>query len=155
MRRSLARLSAAAGLSLALAACTPVANKKAPNEQQATAEVCTQLSQVDAALETAAALKPTSTVGEAEAAGKALRQAVKALKQSENSLEAARLQDLRSKSKAFSKELKAVAKDKKLTLEEAANTLKPKAQEVIAAHQALKAGVTCGNSAQAGSGSGN
>jgi hypothetical protein len=140
MRRSLA--AAAACLTLTLAACSPAAKKEA-NEQQASADVCAQLTRVGTALETAANLKPTSTVGEAEAAGKELRQAIKDLKKSEESLEAARLKDFQTKAKAFNKDLKAVAKDKKLTLEAAAETLKPKAQEVIAAHKALKEGVSC------------
>ena len=130
-------------MSLALAACTPIAKKQPMSEEQAAGDVCEQLTRVGTALEAAAALQPSSTVGEAEAAGKNLRQALKGLKSAETTLEATRLKAFQQQAKAYNKELKAVAKDKKLTLEAAAETLKPKAQAVIAAHKELKAGVTC------------
>jgi len=134
MRRSLA--VAAACLSLALVACSPVEKKKKTKvvtEQQATVNVCDQLVKVGAALEASAALTPTSTVGDAEAAGKQLRTALKGLKQA----------------KAFNKELKKVSKEKQLTLDEAAKTLKPQADSVIAAHKELQAAVQCTGKAPA------
>jgi hypothetical protein len=150
MRRSLT--VAAACLSLALVACSPVEKKKknkVVTEQQATVDVCDQLANVGAALEASAALKPSSTVGEAEAAGKNLRTALKGLKQAETTLEEARLKDFQAKAQAFNKQLKTVAKDKQLTLEEAAATLKPQAESVLAAHKELKAAVQCDGEAAA------
>jgi hypothetical protein len=144
MRRTLA--VAAACLSLALVACSPVEKKKKNKmvtEQQATVDVCDQLVKVGAALETSAALKSTSTVGEAEAAGKQLRAALKGLKQAEVTLEATRVEAFQKQANAFNKELKKVAKDKQLTLEAAAATLKPQAESVIAAHKELQAAVQC------------
>jgi hypothetical protein len=150
MRRSLT--VAAACLSLALVACSPVEKKKknkVVSEQQATVDVCDQLAKVGAALEASAALQPTSTVGEAETAGKNLRTALKGLKQAETTLEEARLKDFQEKAQAFNKQLKTVAKEKQLTLEEAAQTLKPQAESVIAAHKELKAAVQCDSPAAA------
>ena len=145
MRRSLT--VAAACLSLALVACSPVEKKAKKNkvvtEQQATVDVCEQLAKVGTALEASAALKPTSTVGEAETAGKNLRTALKGLKQAETTLEETRLKEFQEKAQAFNKQLKTVAKDKKLTLEAAAETLKPQAESVVAAHKELKAAVQC------------
>jgi len=148
MRRSLA--IAAACLSLALVACSPVEKKKknkVATEQQATVDVCDQLIKVGAALEVSANLKPTSTVGEAEAAGKQLRTALKGLNQAETTLEEARLDAFQKQAKAFNKELKKVSKEKQLTLEEAAKTLKPQADSVVAAHKELKSAVQCDNNA--------
>lgn len=150
MRRSLT--VAAACLSLALVACSPVEKKKknkVVSEQQATVDVCDQLAKVGTALEASAALKPSSTVGEAEAAGKTLRTALKGLKQAETTLEEVRLKDFQEKAQAFNKQLKTVAKEKQLTLEEAAATLKPQAESVLAAHKELKAAVQCDGEATA------
>ncbi|MEY3751248.1 MAG: hypothetical protein RLZZ11_372 [Cyanobacteriota bacterium] len=150
MRRSLA--IAAACLSLALVACSPVEKKKKhkeASEQQATVDVCEQLTKVGTALEASAALKPTSTVGDAEAAGKQLRTALKGLKQAEVTLEADRMAAFQKQAQAFNKELKKVSKEKQLTLEEAAKTLKPQADSVIAAHKQLKAAVQCNGAAAA------
>jgi len=148
MRRSLA--VAAACLSLALAACSPVEKKnKVVTEQQATVNVCDQLVKVGAALETSAALTPTSTVGDAEAAGKQLRTALKGLKQAEVTLEAARVEAFQKQAQAFNQELKKVSKEKQLTLEEAAKTLKPQADSVVAAHKELQAAVQCTGKAPA------
>ena len=148
MRRSFA--AAAACVSLALVACTPIAKKGAMDEQEAAGDVCSQLTRVETALATAAALKPTSTVGEAEAAGKDLRKALKGLKKAEGQLEASRLKAFKEQAKAYNKELAAVAKNKGLTLEAAATSLKPKAEAVVAAQKALKAGVNCEPAAAAG-----
>ena len=150
MRRSLA--IAAACLSLALVACSPVEKKKknkVATEQQATVDICDQLTKVGAALQASAALKPTSTVGEAEAAGKQLRTALKGLNQAETTLEEARLEAFQKQAKAFNKELKKVSKEKQLTLEEAAKTLKPQADSVVAAHKELQAAVQCNGKAAA------
>jgi len=150
MRRSFA--VAAVCLSLALVACSPVEKKKknkVATEQQATVDVCDQLTKVGAALEATAALKPSSTVGEAEAAGKQLRAALKGLKQADTTLEEARLADFQKQAQAFNKQLKTVAKEKNLTLEAAAKTLKPQADSVIAAHKELQAAVQCDGKAPA------
>ena len=150
MRRSLA--IATACLSLALGACSP-AEKKAENqvatEQQATVDVCDQLTKVGAALQASAALKPTSTVGDAEAAGEQLRTALQGLNEAETTLEEARLDAFQKQAKAFNKELKKVSKEKQLTLEEAAKTLKPQADSVVAAHKELQAAVHCNGKAAA------
>lgn len=103
----------------------PVEQKKKNKEvteQQATVDVCDQLVKVGTALEASAALTPTSTVGEAEAAGQQLRTALKGLKQAETTLEEARLEAFQKQAQAFNKELKKVSKEKQLTLEEAAKT---------------------------------
>ena len=81
----------AAGLAaLALAACQPVAQKQ-PSEKAATGDVCSQLGAVATALEQVNSLKPTSTVGEAQSANKALGKAIKGLKGAEAELEAQHL----------------------------------------------------------------
>ena len=150
MRRSLA--VAAACLSLTVAACTPVEKKKPLSEEQASTNVCDQLALVEQALAKVSALKPTSTVGDAETAGKDLRQALKGLSKAENTLEAMRVKDFQKQAKAFSKELKAMTKEKDTTLEAAAAALQPKAAPVIAAHKALKAAVKCDAPAAAAGG---
>ena len=133
----------AAGLAaLALAACQPVAQKQ-PSEKAATGDVCTELNAVATALEQVNSLKPTSTVGEAQSANKALGQAIKGLKGAEAELEKARVADFESKLKAFKKEVAKVSKNKGLTLEKAADELKAKAAPVVAAHKELSASVNC------------
>ena len=133
----------AAGLAaLALAACQPVAHKQ-PSEKAATGDVCTELNAVATALEQVNSLKPTSTVGEAQSANKALGQAIKGLKGAEAELEKARVADFESKLKAFKKEVAKVSKNKGLTLEKAADELKAKAAPVVAAHKELSASVNC------------
>ena len=145
MRRSLA--VAAACLSLALVACSPIDTKKKKNkvvtEQQATTDVCDQLAKVGEALAASNALEPSSTVGEAQTAAKNLRSALKGLKQAESNLEAARLQAFQTQAKAFNKEVAAVSKDKDITLAAAASKLKPQAASLIAAHKELAASVEC------------
>ena len=144
MRRTLA--VAAACLSLSLAACSSAQKTDTstmPSEQQATAAVCDQLAAVGTALEASSALEPTSTVGEAEAAGEQLRTALAGLNQAEVTLEATRFAAFQKQAQAFNKQLQAVAQEKKLTLEEAAKTLKPQAESVVAAHKELKAAVQC------------
>ena len=150
MRRSLA--AAAACLSLALVACSPAEKDKKTKvmtEQQATATVCDQLAMVGSALEASAALTPTSTVGDAEAAGQQLRTALEGLKQAEVTLEAVRLEAFQTQAQAFNKELEKVSKEKQLTLEEAAKTLKPQTDSVVAAHKELQAAVQCTGQAPA------
>ena len=133
----------AAGLAaLALAACQPVAQKQ-PSEKVATGDVCTELNAVATALEQVNSLKPTSTVGEAQSANKALGKAIKGLKGAEAQLEKARVADFESKLKAFKKEVAKVSKNKGLTLEKAADELKAKAAPVVAAHKELSASVNC------------
>ena len=144
MRPSL--LAATALLCLGLIGCSKNPEKA---EKKAEGNVCSQLANVGVALEQSAALTPTSTVGEAEAAGKALRKTLKQLKTSETQLEQLRLDDFNAKAKAFRKDVAAVAKDKKMTLEAAAGTLKAKAAPVIAAHKALSASVNCDQPAAA------
>ena len=142
MRRTLA----AAALSLSLAACSSAQNTettKLPSEEQAIAAVCDQLNAVGTALEASSALTPTSTVGEAEAAGEQLRTALEGLNQAETTLEETRLAAFQKQAQAFNNQLQAVAKEKQLTLEEAAKTLKPQADSVVAAHKELKAAVQC------------
>ena len=150
MRRSLA--VATACLSLALVACSAAEKNKQSKElteQQAAADVCTQLAKVGTALEASAALKPSSTVGEAEAAGESLQMALDGLNQAEVTLEQTRFKAFQEKAQAFNAQLKTVAKDKKLTLEAAAETLKPQAESVLAAHKELKAAVQCDGAAAA------
>ena len=133
----------AAGLAaLALAACQPVAQKQ-PSEKVATGDVCTELNAVATALEQVNSLKPTSTVGEAQSANKALGKAIKGLKGAEAQLEKARITDFETKLKAFKKEVAKVSKNKGLTLEKAADELKAKAAPVVAAHKELSASVNC------------
>ena len=132
---------------LALAACQPVAQKQ-PSEKVAAGDVCTELTHVAEALEQVNGLKPTSTVGEAQAVNKHLGKAIKGLKAAEAELEKTRLADFQAKLKAFKKEVAKVSKNKGLTLEQAAADLKTKAAPVVAAHKELTAAVNCEASAQ-------
>ena len=148
MRRTLA----VAALSLSLAACSSAQNtetSKLPSEQQATAVVCDQLTAVGTALEASSSLTPTSTVGEAEAAGEQLRTALEGLNQAETTLEETRLAAFQKQAQAFNEKLQAIAKEKQLTLEEAAKTLKPQADSVVVAHKELKSAVQCDGKAPA------
>ena len=133
----------AAGLAaLALAACQPVAQKQ-PSEKVASGDVCSQLDEVAQALEHVSELKPSSTIGEAQAANKHLGKAMRGLQAAETTLEAVRLTDYKAKLKAFKKQVALVSKNKKLTLEKAAEELKSKAAPVLAAHKELTAAVNC------------
>lgn len=139
MRRSLIALSCL----LALAATGCQKQDLAKKEQKAEAQICTQLASVGQALDQVAALKPSSTVGEASAADKALAGALAALESSEQKLEKLRLQNFQAQLKAFKGEVAKVASNKDQTLAQAAETLKAKAAPVIAARRALSAAVKC------------
>ncbi len=138
MRRSL--LLAAALLTLGAAGCRQVTQK---TEEAAEAKVCANLAAVGTALEQVAALKPTSTVGEARAANKALTNSLEALNASEALLEKLRLRQFRDQLRAFNAEAERVSRNKTMTLEEAAADLKTKAQPVIAARQRVSEQVKC------------
>ncbi|MFN9621567.1 MAG: hypothetical protein ACK587_01820 [Cyanobacteriota bacterium] len=105
--------------------------------------ICVQLAEAGQALERVAALKPTSTVGEAKAADQALASAVAKLEASEEKLENLRLKTFKQQLRTFRGEVETVSRNKGLTLEMAANLLKAKAGPVIAARQALTAEVDC------------
>ena len=91
-----------------------------------------------------AALKPTSTVGEARKADQALATALRDLEASEEKLENLRLKAFKAQLRTFKGEVEKVSNNKGLTLEKAAELLKTKAAPVIAARQALTAEVECG-----------
>jgi hypothetical protein len=115
------------------------------NEQKAKTEklICVQLAEAGQALERVAALKPTSTVGEAKAADQALASAVTKLEASQEKLENLRLKTFKQQLRTFRGEVETVSRNKGLTLEMAANLLKAKAAPLIAARQALTAEVDC------------
>lgn len=139
MRRSL--LAASVLVALVAAGCQ--SQNLAKREQKTEAKICQQLGEVGAALDKVAALKPTSTVGEARAADKALSTALEKLGQAEQTLEKLRLQAFQTQLKTFKGEVERVSANKKLTLEEAATVLKAKAGPVIAARKALSGAVKC------------
>ena len=120
-----------------------VAGCQRKSEQALEEAVCTNLEAVGSALEQVGALKPTSTVGEAAAASKALDSALSALNKSEVKLEKARVDAFKGQLKTFNAEVVRVTRDKKLTLEEAAADLKNKAVPVIEARRRLYAQVKC------------
>jgi hypothetical protein len=114
-------------------------------EQKAKTEkaICNELAAVGKALEGVAALKPTSTVGEAQAADRALASALTALEASKEQLENLRLKAFKAQLRTFRGEVQRVATNQKLTLEQAAQVLKAKSGPVIAAREALNAEVDC------------
>ena len=139
MRRSLLALTCL----LALASVGCQKQTIAQREQKTESKICTQLTNVGKALDQVAALTPTSTVGDAEKAQKNLVTALNGLEKSEKALQKARVRELRDQLKTFNKEVDKVAKQKKLTLEQAAQELRTKAQPVIAARQQALAEVEC------------
>ncbi|MFM8275514.1 MAG: hypothetical protein ACKN89_00750 [Cyanobium sp.] len=139
MRRSL--LAASVLVALVAAGCQ--SQNLAKREQKTEAKICDQLTAVGAALEQVAALKPTSTVGEAQAADKALSSALDQLGQAEQTLEKLRLQAFQKQLETFKGEVTRVTSNKKLTLEEAAMVIKAKTGPVIAARKALSGAVKC------------
>ncbi|MFM7085372.1 MAG: hypothetical protein ACKOXO_00005 [Cyanobium sp.] len=140
MRRRLPALLCLLPL-LAATACQK--QNLAQKEQKAEAGVCSQLASVGEALEKVAALKPSSTVGEASDAEQSLGAALAGLETSEQKLEKLRLQAFQGQLKAFRAEVAKVASDKKQTLEQAAEQLRAKAEPVIAARRQLSAAVKC------------
>jgi hypothetical protein len=128
---------AAVLISLGMAGCQP------KSEQVLEAAVCGNLEAVGSALEQVAALKPSSTVGEASAASKALDSALNNLNKSEVKLEKVRINEFRAQLKSFNTEVNRVSRNKKLTLEEAAADLKSKAAPVIAARRRISEQVKC------------
>lgn len=142
---SIIRLRSSAGIGamatvlvgLSLTACQP------KSEQALEAAVCSNLEAVGSALEQVGALKPTSTVGEAAAASKALDLSLENLNKSEVKLEKARVDAFRAQLRTFNAEVSRVSRDKKLTLEEAAADLKSKAAPVIEARRRLSSQVKC------------
>ncbi|MFZ0408088.1 MAG: hypothetical protein WAM11_08280 [Cyanobium sp.] len=139
MRRSLLALTCL--LALASAGCQK--QTIAEREQKTETQICNQLANVGKALEQVAALTPSSTVGDATAADRALATALSSLDSSKQQLEKLRLQNFSTQLKAFKAEVAKVASNKKQTLEQAAVELKAKAQPVIAARRQLSAAVKC------------
>jgi hypothetical protein len=139
MRRPLLALTCL--LALSAAGCQP--KDLAKKEQKTEAKICTQLAAVGQALEQVAALKPTSTVGEATAADRALASALAGLEKAEQTLEQLRLQNFQAQLKTFKDEVSRVASNKNETLQAAALQLKAKSEPVIAARRQLSAAVKC------------
>lgn len=139
MRRPLLALTCL----LAVAATGCQKQTIAQREQKTEAKICQQLRSVGTALEQVAALKPTSTVGEAAAADKALSTALAGLRKSEQTLEKLRLQNFQDQLKSFEAQVAKVTSNKQETLAQAAIQLKAQAAPVIAARRMLSAAVQC------------
>lgn len=139
MRRPLLALSFL--LALTTAGCQP--KDLAKKEQKTEAKICAQLAAVGQALDKVAALKPTSTVGEAVGADQALGSALAGLEKAEQSLEKLRLQNFQTQLKTFKGEVAQVASNKNQTLEQAALAIKARSEPVIAARRQLSAAVKC------------
>ncbi|MCP9841908.1 hypothetical protein KBY93_14920 [Synechococcus sp. J7-Johnson] len=133
-------ITLALGFSLMAAGCQQNSQK---TELKVEKKICTQLERVGQALEMADALTPQSTVGEAQKVRKELRDSMRALAASETKLEKIRYAQFEQQGKDFRGEIRAIKKDSSMTLEQAATTLKERAQPLIAAHKALKSGVNC------------
>jgi alanyl-tRNA synthetase len=132
-------------LSTGLLALTLMACQQNPEKAEKKAElaVCENLAAVGDALANVQALTPKSTVGDAEKAQQALSSAIASLETAQQGLQKARVGELRDQLKTFNKEVEKVAKQKKLTLAEAAQQLRSKAQPVIAARQEALAEIEC------------
>jgi hypothetical protein len=131
-----------AGL-LAFSAAACGTQNLAEKEAKTEARICTQLAAVGQALDQVAALKPTSTVGEAVAADRALDTALAGLETAEQTLEALRLKNFQNQLKTFKGDVATVASNKNQTLEQAAVQLKAKSQPVISARRQLSSAVNC------------
>ena len=134
-------------LALGLAAAGCQRGDLSQRREKTEAKICSQLAAVGTALEQVAALKPTSTVAEAQAADKALGQSLEALEISENQLEKLRIEAFQKQLRGFRAEVAKVTADKSMTLEQAAADLKGKAAPVIAARKSLSGAVQCKESA--------
>jgi hypothetical protein len=140
MRPTQSLLAVAALTALALGGCQQnLTTQKAKTEKR----ICTELAAVSQALDGVAALKPTSTVGEAKKADQALVTALTALEASQEKLDNLRLKAFKTQLRTFRGEVEKVSRNKKLTLEMAANLLQAKAAPVVAARPALSAEVDC------------
>lgn len=139
MRRPLIALTCLAALVATGCQKQDLAKKELKTE----ARICAQLTAVGEALDKVAALKPTSTVGEAAAADQALAGALAGLEKSEQKLEKLRLQNFQNQLKLFKGEVARVAGNKNQTLEQAALQLKAKSLPVVAARRQLSAAVKC------------
>jgi|LauGreDrversion4_2_1035121.scaffolds.fasta_scaffold432107_2 hypothetical protein len=140
--RRLPLLASTALACLALTACQKTV-QKAVDMTSATAAVCGRLEEVGKALERVQALKPTSTVGDAQAANAQLGQALQGLEQAEGTLAQLRLGAFQTTLKGFRQELTKVSGEKGMSLEQAAADLQTKAAPVIAARKQLSATVNC------------
>ncbi len=136
-------LPLAVALCLGLTAAGCQGGDLAQREETTEATICNELVAVESALEQVGALKPTSTVAEAQDAEKALGQSLEALQSSENQLEKLRVEAFQEQLRSLKAEVAKVTADKDLTLEQAADELKGKAAPVIAAREALSAAVEC------------
>jgi hypothetical protein len=146
MRPTRPLLAATALAALAIGGCQQnIPQQKAQTEKL----ICKQLAAAGQALEGVAALKPTSTVGEARKADQALATALTNLEASQEKLENLRLKAFKAQLRTFRGDVERVSRNKGLTLEAAANLLKAKAAPVIAARQALNAEVECPEAAAA------
>jgi hypothetical protein len=88
-------------------------------------------------------LTPASTVADAEAAGASLKKALATFDQAETELQTAKLKEYRDQVEIYEKFVGEIRQNKTMTLEEAAQQLKTKADPVIAAHEQLAETVAC------------
>ena len=139
-------IPAVLALSLTLVSCQS-SSEKAANDQVKVAQgvelVCSARDEVDRAVEALNALTPESTVAQAEKTTKSLDQALKTLSNSKEQLNKAEVSEYRDQVKIFRDAVEEVRKDKDLTLAEAAEQLKGKAEPVIAAREQLMAITVC------------
>ena len=139
MRRPLLGLTCL--LALSAAGCQQ--QDLALKEQKTEAKICAQLAEVGTALDQVGALQPTSTVGEAVAADRALAKALNSLETSEQTLEKLRLKNFQNQLRTFKEDVARVASRKDQTIEQAAQQLKAKAAPVVVARRQLSAAVKC------------
>ena len=135
-------------LSLTLASCQSASQKASKDEvkvEQGVELVCSARNDVDQAVEAVYALTPQSTVDQAEQASKTLNKALKKLKRADQKLSKAELREYRDQVKIFRDAVDEVRRNKELTLAEAADQLKGKAEPVVAAKEQLMAITLCLN----------
>ena len=143
---SLRAFPAVLALGLALAACQSVEKKAVTDQAKVVSDsglVCIATAEVEKALDKVNDLTPASTVADAEVAGASLKQALATLDQAETEFQTAQLKEYRDQVAIFETFVGQIRQNKTMTLEEAAQQLKAKAEPVIAAHEQLAETTAC------------
>lgn len=128
---------------LLLASCTNNATQttEAPTTQDKKTELCTKLARFDTSVATLKSLSPSSTVGDFKNAQEQVRVAYNDVKSAASTVQDAKSADLDRAYQDLEKAMKAVPNT--ATLNQAANSIKPKVEAVQAAEDQMRSNVKC------------
>lgn len=126
---------------LALPFFSLVSCQQQPSTQQATAELCGNLAQLDRAIGKASNLTPASTVGEFRTIKRQIDNAMERVNKSARQVEKARLNNLNNANENFNRTVQRISN--RDTLASAASSIRQASTKVQAAETELSANVNC------------